>query len=62
MPKIFIIQSCFPFFFQPHSSKFNQTKTDHLVVEPSTLNCIGLEWYISGDDNRNATAPKYNIE
>lgn len=25
-----------------------------LVIEPSTLHCLGFEWPISGDDNRNA--------
>ncbi|MBD3276534.1 MAG: hypothetical protein GF372_14560, partial [Candidatus Marinimicrobia bacterium] len=24
------------------------------IVEPSTLICLGFEWYIDGDDNRNA--------
>jgi hypothetical protein len=25
------------------------------IVEPSTLICLGFEWHIAGDDNRNAT-------
>ena len=31
------------------------TRPDELWVEPPTLNSIGLEWRITGDDNRNAT-------
>jgi len=26
-----------------------------LIVEPATLQCVGFEWEIDGDDNRNAT-------
>ncbi|MEA2062069.1 MAG: hypothetical protein U9P14_00100 [Gemmatimonadota bacterium] len=26
-----------------------------LIIEPPTLICLGFEWYIEGDDNRNAT-------
>ena len=26
-----------------------------LVIEPATLICLGFEWDITGDDNRNAT-------
>ena len=25
------------------------------IIEPPTLICLGFEWAISGDDNRNAT-------
>jgi len=32
----------------------NKTITGEFIVEPSTLLCIGVEWYISGDDNKNA--------
>ena len=32
------------------------TRPEELWVEPPTLNSIGLEWRITGDDNRNATA------
>ncbi|MEP7267734.1 MAG: hypothetical protein ABI844_08905 [Saprospiraceae bacterium] len=33
---------------------FNRTKTNNFIVEPPTLVCAGFEWYISGDQNRNA--------
>jgi len=35
--------------------KENQVKPKEFVVEPPTLTCLGFEWYIEGDDNRNAT-------
>jgi len=31
------------------------TSPGEVIVEPSTLQAIGLEWYIDGDANRNAT-------
>jgi hypothetical protein len=34
----------------------NAVKAGPLVVEPPTLICLGFEWEITGDDNRNATA------
>lgn len=33
----------------------NGVMPGRFVVEPPTLICLGFEWYISGDDNRNAT-------
>src|SRR5215217_5222768 len=33
----------------------NATAAGELVVEPPTLICLGFEWALSGDDNRNAT-------
>jgi len=33
----------------------NGVQAGHLVVEPPTLICLGFEWDISGDDNRNAS-------
>ena len=33
----------------------NATRAGQFVVEPSTLICLGFEWDITGDDNRNAT-------
>jgi hypothetical protein len=33
----------------------NAVSAGRFVVEPPTLICLGFEWYISGDDNRNAT-------
>ncbi len=37
------------------STKENQVKPGKFVVEPPTLTCLGFEWYIEGDHNRNAT-------
>jgi len=31
------------------------TSSGRLYVEPPTLICLGFEWYIGGDDNRNAS-------
>ncbi|MGC3947037.1 MAG: hypothetical protein QM762_21390 [Chryseolinea sp.] len=33
----------------------NQTSPGEFVIEPPTLLCAGFEWYITGDNNRNAT-------
>jgi hypothetical protein len=33
----------------------NGTAAGRFVVEPATLICLGFEWDITGDDNRNAT-------
>lgn len=33
----------------------NAVRADSLVVEPATLINLGFEWYISGDENRNAS-------
>src|SRR5947209_1681502 len=33
----------------------NGVEAGRFVVEPPTLICLGFEWEISGDDNRNAT-------
>src|SRR5512136_2207389 len=33
----------------------NKVKAGEFVVEPPTLICLGFEWRIDGDDNRNAT-------
>ena len=33
----------------------NGTRAGKVVVEPPTLICLGFEWEISGDENRNAT-------
>ena len=32
----------------------NTTKSIKLIAEPPTLICLGFEWYIEGDENRNA--------
>jgi hypothetical protein len=33
----------------------NEVRPGHFVVEPPTLICLGFEWEISGDDNRNSS-------
>ena len=37
------------------SQSFDAVKAGELVVEPPTLICLGFEWEIAGDQNRNAT-------
>ena len=37
------------------SQPMNEAKAGQFVVEPPTLICLGFEWEIAGDDNRNAT-------
>jgi hypothetical protein len=32
----------------------NRVTVDQLVIEPPTLQALGFEWYVKGDDNRNA--------
>ena len=32
----------------------NRVTADRFVVEPATLQALGFEWYVKGDDNRNA--------
>src|SRR5687768_10779404 len=41
----------------PHRSSQSTyaAKAGELIVEPPTLICLGFEWEVSGDDNRNAT-------
>ena len=33
----------------------NATEVGQFIVEPPTLENLGFEWYIDGDENRNAT-------
>jgi len=33
----------------------NGVTPGQFVIEPATLICLGFEWDISGDDNRNAS-------
>jgi hypothetical protein len=33
----------------------NGVRPGEFIIEPPTLICLGFEWAISGDDNRNAT-------
>jgi hypothetical protein len=39
----------------PHSQSALAVTAGAFLVEPPTLICLGFEWEISGDDNRNAT-------
>lgn len=39
----------------PTLSADNATRAGRFVIEPPTLICLGFEWDIEGDDNRNAT-------
>ena len=48
--------SCLPLLAQ------NITYPGHFVAEPPTLISLGFEWYIKGDDNRNATAEVFYRE
>src|SRR5690606_15692008 len=44
------------FFLLPHLSPAqNKVQGQKFIVEPPTLENLGFEWYIDGDDNRNAT-------
>lgn len=37
-----------------NAQTFNQVIPGELVIEPATLISLGFEWYMDGDDNRNA--------
>ena len=39
----------------PAARAANGVTPGQFVIEPATLICLGFEWDISGDDNRNAT-------
>ena len=42
--------------FLPHLSQArNKVQPGAFIIEPPTLQNLGFEWYIDGDDNRNAT-------
>src|SRR5215813_15043526 len=38
-----------------HAAAANTTKPGEFVIDPPTLMNLGFEWFIQGDDNRNAT-------
>jgi hypothetical protein len=38
-----------------NTGKENAVKPVKFVIEPATLNALGFEWYIEGDDNHNAS-------
>ena len=40
----------------------NKTLPGKFIIEPPTLISLGFEWYIDGDDNRNATVEVYYRE
>lgn len=42
-------------FCHAQTKAMNHTEAGDFVVEPPTLLCAGFEWYIKGDENRNAT-------
>jgi hypothetical protein len=39
----------------PHAAGSNSVTTGEFVVDPPTLINLGFEWFVSGDDNRNAS-------
>ncbi len=42
--------------FLPHLSQAqNRVQPGEFIIEPPTLQNLGFEWYIDGDDNRNST-------
>lgn len=47
---IFFLSLLFQFLFSQ-----NAVKPGEFIIEPPTLTNLGFEWYITGDDNRNAT-------
>ena len=43
-------------FLLPHFSQAqDKVKGKNFIIEPPTLENLGFEWYIDGDENRNAT-------
>jgi hypothetical protein len=46
----------------PDARGDNATRAGQFVIEPPTLICLGFEWAITGDDNRNARVEvKYRV-
>lgn len=58
--RIFIYNLCFVFLavlfsaLDDSTSEADQVIPGEFIVEPSTLICLGFEWYIEGDENINA--------
>jgi hypothetical protein len=51
-----LLAPCVFFFLAPsHLQAENAVRAGSFVLEPPTLICLGFDWDISGDDNRNAT-------
>jgi hypothetical protein len=50
---IIVIQLFFPSVLL--TAQNNEVYSDEFVIEPPTLISLGFEWYIKGDDNRNAS-------
>ncbi len=40
---------------EKNNGKQNKVRPGKFIIEPPTLISLGFEWYIEGDDNRNAT-------
>lgn len=55
-PKVFHILSLIFYIFLSFEIKAqNAVKSGELITEPSTVICLGFEWYVEDDENRNAT-------
>ena len=48
---LFIASFCLPHLSQAQ----NRVQPGEFIIEPPTLQNLGFEWYIDGDDNRNST-------
>jgi hypothetical protein len=48
--------SVYPIACLAQNTKGNRTQVGSFIVEPPTLLCVGFEWKIKGDENRNASA------
>ncbi|MCB1121298.1 MAG: hypothetical protein KJT03_07100, partial [Verrucomicrobiae bacterium] len=46
---------CFSLMIISSASAQDSVKPGEFIIEPPTLQNLGFEWYINGDDNRNAT-------
>lgn len=40
---------------EPKTHRMNQSRAGRFIIEPPTLISLGFEWYIEGDENRNAS-------
>jgi len=57
-----LCMTCLAIFTAPARAQ-EATMAGDLVIEPSTLMALGFEWYIQGDDNRNAAVSlEYRVE
>lgn len=53
--KFFLCILCIPFFVISLTRAHEGVQSGELIVERPTLICLGFEWRITGDDNRNGT-------